>query len=149
MEQENRAHPGPVSSRHMEMRIPESLKSMLGADRVILVASADRAGRVHLAAARGLLLLDEEHLATENWFCRRTIGNLEENPTVAVAVLAQEEGRGFELTARVEQVLPLATLDGYPAEEARHPGRYPQSKSQLRFCVETVRELTTGPHLDD
>lgn len=131
------------------MKIPPDVNEMLTTERVVHVATSDAAGTPHLAAAKGLSVLDDEHLGFEDWFCMQTLKNLEENRRIAVSVLDPAFQKGYQLIGVVEKEVATEMLDGYAPEAEEKLGRIPQAKHQLRIRVEKVLGLSTGPHSDE
>jgi predicted pyridoxine 5'-phosphate oxidase superfamily flavin-nucleotide-binding protein len=131
------------------MKIPEPVKRLISRNQVILVATSDRKGVPHLAAAKGLFLLDEDRLAFENWFCFQTLRNITENPRIAVSLMEPGKDRGFQIVGAVEQMVPTAMLDGFTSEEAERGSPIPQTEYQFRIIIEKILELSTGPHSDE
>jgi hypothetical protein len=130
------------------MKTPEAVKRLISRGSLILVATSDRAGNPHLAAAKGLLLLDEDLIAFENWFCFQTLRNISENPKISISLMEPGEERGFQIIGRVEKLVPTAILDGFTSEEANHRTPFPQTEYQFQIRIESVLELSTGPHSD-
>ncbi|MBI4831531.1 MAG: pyridoxamine 5'-phosphate oxidase family protein [Candidatus Lindowbacteria bacterium] len=128
------------------MIIPQAVKEMMAGDQVVLVATTDKKGTPHMAAAKGLTVLGDERVAFENWFCFRTLGNIHENPEIALSLLKGE--RGFQLIGVVERSLATEVLDGYSPEVDRQ-SKFPQTKYRLLIRVNRVIELSTGPHSDE
>jgi hypothetical protein len=127
------------------MRIPPRVKQMMAKDQVVLVATTNKSGTPHMAAAKGLAIIDGEHVAFENWFCFQTLKNIEENPRIALSLMKGENG--FQLIGTLEKTLATEMLDGYsPDEERRNP--FPQAKHRLIIRVDNVLDLSTGPHSD-
>jgi hypothetical protein len=131
------------------MRIPERVKGMVTKDQIVLVATSDRAGVPHLAAAKGLSLLDDEQVAFEEWFCFQTLKNIAENPRIALSLLETGGEHGFQLVGLVEGAEPTEMLDGYSPAEGEAPSRIPQAKHRVRIRVQKILALSTGPHSDE
>ena len=55
-----------------------------------MVASADASGKPHLALGSDIKVIDGQHLMLENWYCQTTLKNLEQNPSLAIAVMAPD-----------------------------------------------------------
>ncbi|MBI5442782.1 MAG: pyridoxamine 5'-phosphate oxidase family protein [Deltaproteobacteria bacterium] len=107
-----------------------------------LLASADRLGFPHLAAA-SVEAAEKLRVAVTGWFCPQTLANLEDNPRVCVVVAKAAEG--YQLVGQVEERTVLAILDGYcPAEID-----VPQTKFRLTIRVEKTMRLTDRAHSDE
>jgi predicted pyridoxine 5'-phosphate oxidase superfamily flavin-nucleotide-binding protein len=128
------------------MKIPIQAKEIASKDPVVYVATSDKEGTPHIAAARGLQVLDDESVAFEDWFCMQTLRNIEENPKIALSLLESGAEHGYQLIGTVVHSTITELLDGYlPSQEQRH---IPQAKHRLHIKVEKVLSLSTGPHSD-
>jgi len=128
------------------MILSEEIKRFIEATSQAVVASADSGGNPHLALGSDLRVLDGEHLAFENWFCPTTLHNVEQNPRLAIAVLAQGSEIGYQFIGHVAHGFDVAMLSGYaPAAEA--PGE-PQALTRLVVRIEEVLAFCSGIHTD-
>lgn len=126
--------------------LSEEIKRFIAGVPVAFVASTDGEGHPHLAAGKEIKVLDDDHLAIENWFCRTTLRNVASNPRVAVAVVTPETGNGYQLSGTVTQAFDTAILNGYgPGVEA--PGT-PQTLTRFVIRVEEIMEFSAGMHTD-
>lgn len=130
------------------MNIPEEVKSMIREDRVVLVATSSLEGVPHLAAARGLTLLDPETVSIKDWLCFQSMDNLSENPRVALSLMNQDTSWGFQLIGTVEIGQVEEILDGYMSE-GEGVRLVPQTRRALSIRVEKVLELSLAPHPDE
>ncbi len=131
------------------MKIPDVVKPLISQDQVILVATSDRTGNPHMAAAKGLILLGEDRVAFENWFCFQTLKNIAENPNITISLMAPRSDHGFQLIGTVEKSVPTAMMDGFTPEDEKRRAPFPQTEYQLQVKIEKVLELSTGPHSDE
>lgn len=126
--------------------ISDEIRSFIEKRGVATVASADAGGRPHLALGSALKVLDGDHVLFENWFCQTTLRNIDQNPRVAVAVMAQESPTGYQLIGRVVHGFDVALLDGY------QPGPQVavdlQALTSLVVRVEEVLAFCSGIHTD-
>jgi len=118
-------------------------------EQIILVATSDKKGNPHLAAAKGILLLGEDRVAFENWFCFQTLRNITENPNISISLMEPKSERGFQLIGAVEKSVPTAMVDGLTPEESKRGPFFPQTEYQLQIKVEKILELSAGPHSDE
>jgi uncharacterized protein len=110
------------------------------------VATADANGNPHLAAGRGVAVIEPDRLIFEAWFCMTTLRNLQENPQVAVAIADPATGNGYQFAGRLEKCEDTAVLDGYlPGGE---PPGLPQVQWRLEVRVENVMAFTADAHSD-
>jgi uncharacterized protein len=111
-----------------------------------LVASADVSGNPHLALANCIKILDGQHLMLENWYCQTTMRNLDRNPRIAVAVMAQDSKTGYQFIGNVVHGYDVAMLGGY-VPKAEHPGEL-QALTRLVLRVEEILAFCSGVHTD-
>jgi len=126
--------------------ITDRIKEFIESQDYALVASADQEGKPHLAAGRGLKVVDSAHLAIEAWFCHRTLKNVLRNPRVAVGIINRKTGAGYQLTGVVERSVDAAILDGY-APGMEKPGT-PQVMERFLVKVDAVLEFSPESHTD-
>lgn len=126
---------------------------LAGDGAYILIATALAGGGMpHIAIAGRLELCGEGgggqwQVAVTEWFCPGTIGNLEENRNISLAVFDGGSGIGYQLLGQLERIEDMGVLNGYgPAVEQDHP--MPQVERRLVVRVEKVLDLTPGPHSD-
>ena len=126
--------------------ISDEIRRFIETRGAATVASADAGGQPHLALGSAFKVLDGEHVMFENWFCQTTLRNIEQNPRVAVAVMAQGSQTGYQLIGRVVHGFDVALLDGY------RPGRQAaddlQALTRLVVRVEEVLAFCSGIHTD-
>lgn len=130
------------------MNIPEEIKKMMKGDRVILVATSSLEGVPHLAAARGLTLVDPETVGIKDWLCVQSLDNLSENPQVALSLMEQDGSGGYQLIGKVEMGQVEEILDGYMSE-GEGLKLVPQTRRPLNIRVEKILELSVAPHPDE
>jgi hypothetical protein len=112
----------------------------------VLIGSADREGRPHLAAAGRIETAGADKISVSSWFCLRTMSNLQENPGVAVVAWDAASGRGHQILGRVESVQELESLDGYAA--GQEIPDFPQTERRLVITVEKVTAFGRMAHSD-
>lgn len=126
--------------------ITENIREFIEKTGLAYVASSDRSGRPHLAAVKGLTVPDPQHIVFSEWFCRKTIENISGNPEIAIAVMDQKTGKGYQFVGVVEKSMDIGILDGYD------PGidntATPQVLYQLAVLVDEIMEFTHGVHTD-
>ena len=133
-------------SEMKNMKIPTPAKEIVAKDPVVQVATSDKEGTPHIAAARGLQILDDESVTFEDWFCIQTLRNIEENPKVAVSLLEAGGRHGYQLIGTIVKSVTTEVLDGYLPLQEQH--RIPHAKHRLHIKVEKVLMLSVGPHSD-
>lgn len=111
-----------------------------------MVASADASGHPHLALGSGIKVLDGHHLVIENWYCQTTVKNLVQNPSLAIAVMAQDSKIGYQFIGNVVLGYDIALLSGY-APKVEPPGE-PQSLTRIVVKVEETLAFCSGIHTD-
>ena len=126
--------------------ITESIKTFAEGVGHAFVATSNLAGSPHLAAGRGVSVLEKNRLVFEAWFCVTTLKNLQENPKVAVVIADPATGKGYQFSGRVESKKDTAVLDGFlPDLESSD---LPQVQWRLEVRVESVMVFTADAHSD-
>ena len=110
------------------------------------VATSDAKGNPHLAAGRGISVIEPTLLVFEAWFCMTTLRNLQENPMVAVAIADPVTGNGYQFAGRVQKKEDTAVLDGYLPDV--EPAGLPQVQWRLEVRVESVMAFSADAHSD-
>ena len=113
----------------------------------VFVATADRSGLPHVAAAGEIALTSEGHVAIGAWFCPGTVENLQHNRHVSLVVWDSSDDTGYQLLGEVKEVRDLSFLDGY-APETESPAPSPQVERQLIVRVTEILAFTHAPHSD-
>lgn len=131
------------------MKIEEGVKSLIEGCGYFSVGTSDQTGGVHLAVAVDLKVPDDEHVAFEDWFCRRTLENIKVNPRLTIGAVDSRTKRGYQLIGEVERVNTGAILNGFAEEKEDEWSHYPQSAHQLYIRVDRILELNIGPHSDE
>ncbi|MDA8163978.1 MAG: pyridoxamine 5'-phosphate oxidase family protein [Desulfobacteraceae bacterium] len=112
----------------------------------VLIGSADRQGRPHLAAAGRIEVAGPDRIIVWSWFCPRTMANLQDNPEVAVVAWDAAAGIGHQLLGRVESMEETGFLDGYvPALE---DADLPQIERRLVITVKRATGFGRTAHSD-
>ena len=111
------------------------------------VATANRDGTPHIAAAANLSLTDDNSLSVSSWFCPATVSNLQENRKVSVVVWNPEADEGVQVVGTVERIEEISILDGY-APEIETTAPSPQVERRLIVDVEKVIAFSHAPHSD-
>ena len=113
----------------------------------ILVATADRGGLPHLAAAGRLGEAGDGRLSVAAWFCPGTVRNIQENRRISLVVWDPASDTGYQLLGMVEKVRELAMLNGYiPGQEGKP--QPPQVERELLVRVQRVLAFSRAPHSD-
>jgi len=123
----------------------EILDFVAAAEQAV-VATADASGHPHLALGSNVMTPDGDHLVFENWFCQTTLHNLEQNPSVAIAVFSEGAETGYQFIGKVVHGFDVAILDGY-VPGAEPPGE-PQTLTRLVVRVEEVMAFCAGIDTD-
>lgn len=110
----------------------------------LFVATADKKGVPHVAAAAKIESSPEARVRVSAWFCPGTMANVAENPRVALVIWDPAEDHGYQLLAQTEKVSEAAMIDGVAPGEERSP--VPQVKWELTLGVEKILEFTRAPH---
>jgi len=111
-----------------------------------MVASADISGNPHLALGSEITVLDGQHMELENWYCRTTLKNLEQNPRIAIAAMSRDAEIGYQFIGEVAHGYDVAILDGYvPGRE--QPNEL-QTLTRIVVRVDKILAFCSGLHND-
>ena len=126
--------------------ITEEITRFIEGISLAMVASADISGNPHLALGSGIKVLDDTHLALENWYCQTTLRNLEQNQRIAIAVMAGDSKIGYQFIGAVTYGYDVAILNGY-APDMEAPGE-PQALTRIVMRVDKILAFCSGIHTD-
>ena len=126
--------------------ITESIKSFAEGVGHAFVATSDLSGSPHLAAGRGISVLEKNRLVFEAWFCVTTLKNLQENPKIAVVIVDPANGKGYQFFGQVESKKDTAVLNGFLPD--LEPSGLPQVQWRLEVRVESVMVFSADAHSD-
>lgn len=133
----------------MKRGMLKKVKRLVQEVKVVYVATSDKEGVPHLAAAEGMTFPKEGQIVFRAWFCLKTVENLVTNPKLSLAILHPVTGEGYQILGEIERVEKGAFLDGFRPEEEKKWAGYPQAEHQLSIRIEKVSSLTSGPHSDE
>jgi len=83
-----------------KLREAEQLAGRIGH---VFIATADSNGQPHIAAAGKLAQTPEKHLMLTEWFCPRTLANLQMNSHLSIVIWDPDVDSGY-------QIIVLSTL---------------------------------------
>ena len=126
--------------------ITEEIKRFIEGIPLAVVATSDVSGNPHMALGSGIKVLDGQHLMLENWYCQTTLQNLDQNPRIAIAVMAQEPNIGYQFIGNMVHGYDIAILDGYVPEAEQSGG--PQTLTRIIVNVEEILAFCSGIHTD-
>jgi len=113
----------------------------------VFVATADDKAMPHIAGAGKIELIEKDCLAVTEWFCPRTVDNLQKNRKVSIVVWDKSSDAGFQLLGQLQKIEDMRVLDGYvPALEGRPP--LPQIEKRLIVRIDKISDFKLGPHSD-
>ena len=133
----------------MKNGLLDEVKKLIQGVKLVYVATANKEGIPHIAASEGMTIADGDRVVLRAWFCIRTVGNLQENPRLSLAVLNPETGEGYQLFGELERIERGAMLDGFAFEKEREWAGYPQAEHQLYIRIKAISHLTSGAHSDE
>jgi len=129
---------------------PQSLKDAVAlALKVghVFVATADREGLPHIAAAGRIEATQSGEIAVSAWFCPATRTNLSVNSHVSLLVWDPEPDIGYQILGQARNVEDIAVMDGYsPSLETKEA--LPQVQSRVIVRVKAVLGFKHAPHMD-
>jgi predicted pyridoxine 5'-phosphate oxidase superfamily flavin-nucleotide-binding protein len=112
----------------------------------VFVATADRTGMPHVAAAGKISLVSDEQVAVTAWFCPGTTANLEENRKISIVAWDASADTGYQLLGEVVTVQEGAYLNGYMPES--EGAQLPQVERKLIVRVRKIIAFSHAPHSD-
>ncbi len=112
----------------------------------VFVATSDKNGLPHMAAAGKLTLGPEGRVVVAAWFCPTTVANLHRNRQVALIVWDPIPDTGYQLLGVAEEVEDVAMLNGYTPDKS--PSPLPQVERQILMRVDRIIDFKHAPHSD-
>ncbi len=133
----------------MKKELLDEAKKLVQKVKVVYMATTNSEGTPHIAASEGMAFGDGDRVVFKAWFCIKTVGNLQENPRLSLAVLNPETGEGYQLFGELERMERGAILDGFAFEKEKEWKGYPQAEHQLYIRIQAISRLTSGAHSDE
>jgi len=112
----------------------------------VFVDTADSNGQPHIAAAGKLAQTPEKHLMITEWFCPRTLANLQMNSRLSIVIWDPEVDSGYQIIAELEAIKDIGIIDGYSKSQVIPS--IPQVERQLLLHVDKILEFKRSPHAD-
>ena len=113
----------------------------------IILATADSQGIPHIAIAGKLDYdTDNELLKVSEWFCPKTLENLNINKHISLAAWNAESDKGYQLQGTLLEGKTTAVLNGYTEKESQQ--YFPQSREELLIKIENITEFRHTIHSD-
>ncbi|HEA67706.1 MAG TPA: pyridoxamine 5'-phosphate oxidase family protein [Desulfobacterales bacterium] len=129
---------------------PESIHKAIQLSRQIkyvLIATSNRRGLPHVAAAGSLQKAPGDRISVAEWFCPGTVANLQVNRQIAIIVWDRASDTGYQLLGKVEKVEETAVMNGFsPQDEG--PSHLPQVQRNLIVQVKEMLAFSRRPHND-
>jgi hypothetical protein len=113
----------------------------------VLIATADRKGMPHMAAAGKLEYAGGQNVAVKEWFCKGTVANLDVNKSISIVAWRRRPDVGYQLLGTVTKILDVGVMDGY-APELEHAHPLPHVEKQLVVKVDKILKFKLAPHTD-
>jgi hypothetical protein len=126
-----------------KLREAEHLAAKVGH---VFIATADSNGQSHIAAAGKLAKTPENHLMITEWFCPRTLANLQMNSRLSIVIWDHDVDFGYQIIGELEAIKDIGILDGYSESQVRPS--IPQVERQLLLHVDKILEFKRSPHTD-
>jgi len=134
----------------MTMTIDKKIQAAVALGRrlqQVFVATADKNGMPHIAAAAELNRPAGGQVAVAAWFCPATIDNLQHNRLISLVVWDPLADQGYQLLGTVAHMEDTAMLNGYsPLVEQTAP--LPQAQRTLTVQVDKILAFSQAPHSD-
>lgn len=112
----------------------------------VFVGTASGDGIPHVASAGRIALSGEGDIVVAEWFCPRTMANLQENERITVVAWDPAQDRGHQMVGRVQEIRERSVIDGYVPKKGESTP--PQVERELVIEVDDVLAFTQGPHSD-
>jgi hypothetical protein len=113
----------------------------------ILIGTADRNKKPHIAVATKINSVDDVHVAVREWFCPVTVANLFENPSVSLAIWDSKGDTGYQLIGVSEGIEAMATLGCWTPEMDKQIS-VPQVERRVLVRVDKIYDFKHAPHND-
>jgi hypothetical protein len=125
--------------------LPEQVKHLIESTSLIFIATADTTRQPHMAIGEQVIVSNDT-LIFENWFCPETLQNISDNPRVAVVAVLSETGKGYQMIGTIISSADSAFLDGY--DPSIYMPETPQFLTRFTVRVDKILEFTSGIHSD-
>jgi general stress protein 26 len=112
----------------------EKVKRLVQEVKVVYVATSDKEGVPHLAAAEGMTFAKEDQIVFKAWFCLKTVENLGKNPKLSLAILHPVTREGYQILGEIEQIEKGGILDGFRPKRRRNGQGIPRLSTGFRFA---------------
>ncbi len=113
-----------------------------------LISTVDVSGVPHITSIGSFAVEAEGFITLGDWYCPKTLQNLDVNPRIALVVWDIATDRGFQLFGEVRDVLDVEILDG-PPPGMKERSFVPQVERVLRIEVDKVYAFSHAPHSDE
>ena len=113
----------------------------------VFIATADRKGMPHMAAAGKLEYAGGQNVTVREWFCPGTVANLDVNKNISIVAWHRESDVGYQLLGTTTKIFDVDVLDGYAPETEQMPPS-PQIERELLIKVDKILEFKLAPHTD-
>ena len=80
------------------------------------------------------------------WFCPRTLSNLQMNSRLSIVIWDPEVDSGYQIIGELEAIKDIGILDGYSKNQVTPS--IPQVERQLLLHVDKILEFKRSPHTD-
>jgi hypothetical protein len=112
-----------------------------------LIATADRKGMPHMAAAGKLEYTGGQNVSVREWFCPGTVANLAVNKSISIVTWRRESDVGYQLLGTTTKIFDVDAIDGY-TPEAEQMHTMPQIERELLIKVDKILVFKLAPHTD-
>jgi hypothetical protein len=112
----------------------------------VFIATADSNGQPHIAVGGKMAQTPEKHLMITEWFCPRTLANLQMNSRLSIVVWDSEIDSGYQIMGELEAIKDIGIIDGYSKSQVTLS--IPQVERQLLLHVDKILEFKRSPHAD-
>jgi len=113
----------------------------------VFIATADNKDQPHIAAAGRLAQTPDKHFFVTEWFCPRTLSNLQVNSKLSLVVWDSKIDLGYQIVGELEGIKDIGILDGY-APKIEGKVVVPQVERQLLLHMDKILDFRRSPHTD-
>ncbi|MGC9468624.1 MAG: pyridoxamine 5'-phosphate oxidase family protein [Anaerolineae bacterium] len=112
-----------------------------------ILATTDDLSLPHITAVGALTHPEEDVIVVKEWFCPRTIENLERHSSkVSIVAWNPDTDVGFQLLGKMEALTEEHVMNGYAADEDLP---LPQVQRRLVVRIEEILAFSQAPHRDE
>ena len=125
---------------HISKELQDFMKGKLG-----WVATVNSAGMPNVTPKGTIQVVDDSTIIFADLFSLKTRENLRENPKVAVTVIDQEKGEGYQFKGTAELVDAGTLFEMVKEQLSKVPKQLPEPKYVAKITIEEIFNQSPGP----